>query len=131
MKECCNNCRYQSELILWERDKENRYLPNYDHKLTCCIAFTLESRVYGHTEEHNGQCEMFSPKKSARKDCSTCKHEDEEWYSESCDGCISAYDDKPSNYEPNCYLCRWWNYQHGCQSKSGCNFESLADYPWR
>ena len=22
-----------------------------------------------------------------------------------------------------CYKCRWWNYNFGCQSKHGCDFE--------
>lgn len=59
MEESCNNCKYQKRLILWERDTEDRYLPNYDKELTCCVLF--DDVIYGHTEPHgeDSQCEMW------------------------------------------------------------------------
>ena len=50
--------------------------------------------------------EMDEPRSNARKflgyDCETCKHRDEEWDSESCDGCCENDD----HYEPQTD-CSW------------------------
>ena len=70
MEKCCNNCLFQSRLIMWERgcDKDfpDRYLPNYDKPMTCCTAMVRMSdgsnTVYGHSEpaeDDYGICEMW------------------------------------------------------------------------
>ena len=62
---CCGNCAFQARLIMWERDKKDRYLPNHNKELTCCTAFVGLSdgsnTVYGHTERTNGKgmCECW------------------------------------------------------------------------
>lgn len=60
--ECCKNCKYRAELIMWE-EQNGRYLPNYNKPLVCCTALVfLEggNTVYGHTDvTHNGMCELF------------------------------------------------------------------------
>ena len=67
-RERCDNCLYQSWLILWERELDGRYLPNYAKMRTCCTALVRQSDgtncVYGHTEQHDdGICEMYTERK--------------------------------------------------------------------
>lgn len=63
----CGNCEHQSGLIMWERDKDGNYRPNYDNELNCCTAMVGMSDgniVYGNTEPHNnGICEMWVRRK--------------------------------------------------------------------
>lgn len=65
MKECCKNCKLLGELIMWERNDEGRYLPNYDNPLECCMLLADEGQIFGHTEptDESDMCEMFTPKK--------------------------------------------------------------------
>lgn len=66
-EENCNNCKHKNRLIMWERDKEGNYLPNYDKKLACCTAFVNiedgKPRVYGFTEDRDDICEMWAERK--------------------------------------------------------------------
>lgn len=60
-RERCKYCAFRTKLIMWERDKNGRYLPNYDNPLTCCTA--IEGVVFGDTEPNdNGFCECFIDK---------------------------------------------------------------------
>lgn len=37
---------------------------------------------------------------------------------------VPTYTIKQTDFDANkCYKCRWWNYEHGCQSKYKCGFE--------
>ena len=60
----CSSCVYQSRLVMWERNGDGVYLPNYHKELTCCTVLVRLSdgsnTVYGHTEPHDGVCEMFT-----------------------------------------------------------------------
>lgn len=44
----------------------------------------------------DGKDDYIKRKTEPQTNCKTCKHDDEPWYSEACDGCCKAH----SSYEP-------------------------------
>ena len=87
------------------------------------------------------------PQSDARKflgyACETCKHRDEEWDSEACDGCCENDDHYESQTERvetmSCQECKWWftdSLKHGgyCQSllyNHECRYEPEVDCSWK
>ena len=54
MKECCENCKYMKELILWATG-----LPDYEHPSQCCI---VTDTVHQINRSKIDRCELFESK---------------------------------------------------------------------
>ena len=137
-EECPFDDKIPCEWVCTEYGK-CKYKPKTEPQTEVKVEPTWVGVTYGRFEDE--------PQSDARKflgyACETCKHRDEEWDSEACDGCCENDDHYESQTERvetmSCQECKWWftdSLKHGgyCQSllyNHECRYEPEVDCSWK
>lgn len=66
------------------------------HQRDAGVSQYWQQEIDGTIEALNRAIEALADRKDEPQTCDTCKHDNEPWYSDACDGCCKAH----SSYEP-------------------------------